>query len=703
VIVHRLQARNALKYERVDLSDLPDRGVILVTGPNESGKSTIGELLCLGLFGRTFSVPTDRIERVVRWDARSMDLEMEVTAPDGHLWRVRRNLDLDGEPGASLYCPATGTDISGWQPVTEAIVELLGYGFDSFVESFYLARRDIGPPTPRAETLKAMAGVLPLETTAENLLAQVPELERRSVGLAAEAEQIRRTLAEIGRDDLLPPRPGALDGELVAEASARIEELRSARTRIQERLPTLRAATERLVDLLDGAPLSRWEKRVEGLDGALDEVEEAMSWLGYADVTAGTEKLSGFLDKVQEGVQQFGALVRKAGARRSWIAAQLGQPGAELVPGTVGEDEADLEARRAKTRGRMRMHDRLAMGALVIAAGALALGFLPIDNLPEQARLAGRGFGLLAALAAGGFAWSRHDLAGNLTSMKLEEAELMQRRDSLEADARLLNGIVDRLMPDAIAKLRGLSGDTLAADLNAFETGAGGRLTQAGLKEKTEAAVAQRLTDVELHLGDVVTRIEADIEELSRIHELREGAASAVASREGVVETLATLELAAELAQGAARQMTHEFNAEVRQGMVRVLPSLTEGRYQYLKIEDGSLAVRVFSSEKQDFVAFEEISGGTQRQIELATRFALSEAVVRGTTGGPQFLFLDEPFAFFDAQRTRASMSALPRLSAELPQVWIAAQTPPEGTTAARHIELTLAQSELIDPSGGGF
>ena len=694
MIVRQLHARNALKYERVDLSDLPERGVILVTGPNESGKSTLGELLCLAFYGRTFAIPTERIERVVRWNTRAMELELEVVAPDGHLWRLRRELDLDGEPAASLVCPATSAEVHGWQSVTDAVVDLLGFDFETFVESFYLARREIGPPTPRAETLKAMAGVLPLEQAAEELLAQVPELERRSVGLATEAELTQSQLQAIARDDLLPPRPGALPAQLADDAKTRIQELEDARTRITERLPVLRGATERLVDLLDGAPLDRWEKRVEGLDAALDDVESAMSWLGYQDVTSGTEKLSGFLDKVQDGVRGFSELLDKARGRRGWLAGMLGEPGAEPVLGAIADDEDELDLRRESTRRTMRWHDKLAMGSLVLAAGALAAGFLPIDDLPEHLRLLGRAVGGTMALSAGAFAWSRRGLSGDLRAMQLEDAELLARRSRLEGDAALLEGIADRPMPDAIDRLKKLSGDALASDIASWEAGPGGRLTRPGLKEKLEAAVAARMGEVESHLAKLAGRIGEDIEELSRIHELREAASTLAERRAEVVEQLATYELGAELAHGAARSMTHEFNNDVRQGMVRVLPSLTEGRYQYLQIDDG-MSVRVFSSEKQDFVLFEEISGGTQRQIELATRIALSEAVVKGRTGGPQFLFLDEPFAFFDATRTRASMAALPRLSDSLPQVWIAAQRPPEGVKPEVHLELTLDRVAL--------
>jgi exonuclease SbcC len=41
---------------------------------------------------------------------------------------------------------------------------------------------------------------------------------------------------------------------------------------------------------------------------------------------------------------------------------------------------------------------------------------------------------------------------------------------------------------------------------------------------------------------------------------------------------------------------------------------------------------------------------------------------------GPQFLILDEPFAFFDRQRARASLDILGQLNQQISQVWVIAQ-----------------------------
>ena len=46
MIIHSINAKNVLKYETLDLQNLPEEGVIAISGFNESGKSTIGETIC---------------------------------------------------------------------------------------------------------------------------------------------------------------------------------------------------------------------------------------------------------------------------------------------------------------------------------------------------------------------------------------------------------------------------------------------------------------------------------------------------------------------------------------------------------------------------------------------------------------------------------------------------------------------------------
>ena len=68
------------------------------------------------------------------------------------------------------------------------------------------------------------------------------------------------------------------------------------------------------------------------------------------------------------------------------------------------------------------------------------------------------------------------------------------------------------------------------------------------------------------------------------------------------------------------------------------------------------------------------------------------ERVVRG----PQFLILDEPFAFFDRQRARASLDILGQISDQIAQVWVIAQEFEDDSHFDLHIECSRDQDKLV-------
>ena len=154
-------------------------------------------------------------------------------------------------------------------------------------------------------------------------------------------------------------------------------------------------------------------------------------------------------------------------------------------------------------------------------------------------------------------------------------------------------------------------------------------------------------------------------------------------------------EHALELLSGAIKTLSQRFNRDLGESVSRTLPIFTDHNYQHLQIED-DLTVRVFSSQKRDFMDLEEISSGTQRQIMLALRLALAQALNQRTEGGRQFIFLDEPFAFFDQERTRSTLRALPGLDEQISQIWIVAQDFPAGETFDRSLVCDRKRAELV-------
>ena len=107
------------------------------------------------------------------------------------------------------------------------------------------------------------------------------------------------------------------------------------------------------------------------------------------------------------------------------------------------------------------------------------------------------------------------------------------------------------------------------------------------------------------------------------------------------------------------------------------MPRFTEGHYEFLEVDE-DLQVRVYSSDKRNLLDLDEISSGTQRQIMLALRLGLSQELVARRVRDDQFVFLDEPFAFFDSRRMRGALKSLSELGGELTQYWVVAQRFPQ-------------------------
>jgi exonuclease SbcC len=171
-------------------------------------------------------------------------------------------------------------------------------------------------------------------------------------------------------------------------------------------------------------------------------------------------------------------------------------------------------------------------------------------------------------------------------------------------------------------------------------------------------------------LDAVIDQEQERLDKFEQLQQIKTGLKQKIDDKQHRIEICA---VADQLIQGATKEVSHRFNHKLRGLVSKTLPLFTENRYEHLQIDD-DLSVRAFSSEKRDFMDLDEISSGTQRQIMLAVRLALSQELVNRVIQGSQFLFLDEPFAFFDEKRTRSTLTVLPTLSEELNQIWIVAQ-----------------------------
>jgi DNA repair protein SbcC/Rad50 len=631
MIINSVKASNVLKYASLDLQDLPERGLIAITGPNESGKSTIGETVCFALFGRTFSLDFDELTKIIRWDETHCSVDLEFTPSDGRRYRLERFLDDAGNHSARL-APA-GADAAeeplarGVEQVADKVYELIGYEFEEFIESFYLAQREITTPHPHSYAVKTMAGLVTLEYCAEACREDHEETRAEMEARQTDLSKLQTELEELG----IEPR-------LFAELQGEHETV---------------------------------SRRVVESNLKIDSLDDAS--VAYQDALLTREKTMG--SRGRAGFWSFIFL----------LLALLSGAGWALLEKLPSQDLAVKLAEFLSSRvtfWQPQMVSWLLYTAVVCAFLFLFFSF-------RRSTLAGQAKGLDSV------AQTLSALLDDLPETDTTEAlstdpatETAEATDSPSEEAQP----VPEAEPEAVDRAARSRLSQRISDWQATtqEVREGISGEQNLLRQAVEQA-AQRKSELEQAIAVEQSRLD----KADQLRTMQEDMRERIGERERHIEICA---LADQLIQGATREVSYQFNRKLRGLVSKTLPLFTENRYEHLQIED-DLSVRAFSSEKRDFMDLDEISSGTQRQIMLAVRLALSQELVGRTVKGNQFLFLDEPFAFFDERRTRSALTVLPTLSEELNQIWIIGQAFADDLHFDLHIQCERGRESIALPA----
>ena len=600
MIIHRIHADNVLKYISLRLDELPERGLIAITGPNESGKSTIGETLCFALYGRTFSLDYEDLNKVIHWGKTHCSALVDFTASDGRRYILERFLDHGGNHSARLSLVGQGADAEplarGVDKVADLVYELIGYEYEEFIESFYLAQREITTPHPHSYAVKTMAGLVTLEYCSNSIHEEQAEL-------GATIEVARKEIAGLAKQI----QEVELDPDELPKMQAKRSTLNLRMDEYNRESSNLERASLAYQDALPKRDSALQGKGIAGFFTIVFLLLALLMGAGWVLLTRFPEHdLSGSLSDLLQGILP------------SW------QP-VWLLYVAIGLTVLFLIswARRSSQQGQLRQLEQTGQELATI-----------LDELPVV------------------------DTTKEATD---QEASIRPDHESPDPTQRnRLSGRVAAFQAE-FAEVR----EGVGKEQNLFK----------GVIKQTQAQIAQ--------LDAAIAQEQSKLAKVQSLRGMQDDLQQKNAEREHQSEVS---DLAVELIQGAMREISHQFNHKIRGLVGNTLPLFTENRYEHLQIDE-DLKVRVFSSEKHDFMDLEEISSGTQRQIMLAVRLALSQELVGRAVKASQFLFLDEPFAFFDQARTRSSLKVLPNLSEQLNQIWIIGQEFPDDLHFDHHIK----------------
>jgi DNA repair exonuclease SbcCD ATPase subunit len=691
VRITRLVVRGLRMHRDLDLELAP--GLTVIRGPNESGKSTLQRAIELALFRRVTSAdaelasfrPWGAADETRPWVRLEFVQEDEDAVRSGTLEK-----DFRGAKGTVRleYDGQTWTDPAA---VDEVMADLTGIPGEKFFRSTASVRHHEVNDLARDE------GAL-----RDRLQASISGADRGTSLVKRQLERALRDLETQGAKN-----PGRL--KVAEEAVARTETVvsageaqltslerdRDALVVAHDRRSEAEATLEERRALLERArQAERLAAEREVARERFERYRQAVTVSGQIETLEASHPSPAALPVLRQIVERLRGLDRDIAALR----AQLGDE-----PSSV---EYDIKIPEPRYKPFAWLSLVLAVGG-VVAAG--------VGTLTGQLAIAlGGGAAAVVALLLAWYARSRRRAAFDLRRQKqLREDEIARRlrgRSVLEDELK-------RKDADFKAQLASFDLDDLPAaeDLLAREDahvqaiataraqldGLVGREsveTLAPVRDAAALEIEQKTAALEM-LGPIAReprareRLEVEVRDCEGALERArddEAAARARVEQNPVDAEQVALEaerlaawreqLAALRRRARVYRLAHEAIDRAELATMRRatrylekrmrgdLEQLTDGRYRRVEVDDASLAVSIWSPDRDDWVPAESLSQGTLDQVYLAARLGLVR-LVTGDRRPP--LVLDDPFVTFDDGRAARAFEVLRALTSDLQAIYL--------------------------------
>ncbi|MES2209970.1 MAG: AAA family ATPase [Chloroflexota bacterium] len=691
--ITRLQVANLRRHRSLDLT--LHRGLTVVRGPNESGKTTLQRALELALTRRVTSASAE-METMRSWGAAEDDrptirLEFEQDEEDGmHPGAVEKA--FRGAKG-TVRLEYDGNVVTDPAQADQILAELTGVPTEAFFRSTASVRHHEMDDVARDES-----------ALRDRLQASISGADR-GTGLA------RRKLDKAIHD--LNTRGDKNPGRLKVAAAA-VGDAAAAVDQGEAALAQLERDRDRLV-------IAR-ERRAEA-DASLAERTSLLEKARQAERLAADRAIA------QERFERFSMAVSVTG---QIAALQDSHPARDPLPilrTTVGRLRA-LDARVRELRAMLsgdgdvqfelkapepqnwRPVAQVALLLILVGVGFAALSELGAITLP------GGLTGPLALVIAGSvlaLIGRRQRLVATDIGRErqLRDSEIDRRlrgrsqleQELQERDLELANQLSGLELPDMAAveallaaeEAHVASIDRLSAQLEGL-VGREPAETLPSLRDAAALEIEQKTGALE-HLGPIAKeprareRLEVEVREAERlVNQARDDEADARARVEANAvdaeavaaqaerleerrEQLATLERRGRVYErtlkaidAAERATMQRATRYLEKHMVGDLDQVTAGRYRRVRVDDTNLGIEVFAPERNDWVAVESLSQGTLDLVYLAARIGLVR-LVTGDRRPP--LILDDPFVTLDATRATRALELLKRISADFQIVYL--------------------------------
>ncbi|MEE2855801.1 MAG: AAA family ATPase [Planctomycetota bacterium] len=711
MLIRSLRAEGFLKFRKLRIENFPRRGLIGIIGPNESGKSTIGQLFQFAIFGTTHHVVRGSIIDLIHWEDDHCVVELDIEH-DGEGYRIWREMDRLGTSFARLMrisssSGAPGEEIaSGIIQVQREVQRRFHLGAGETLQSFYLAEREsVTNPEQFRAFLDRVAGIDVLHGARGDASDALDLLEKDFTSVQDEIRKndvhISRLQPNIDKIPELEIDLGDRDNK-VEEARSRVRDLQRQVELEQKKRDEVQKIQNELRSL-DSMESGEALRKCNGLIGLLqsDLMPEALR---------NQESVS---DPLRDGLEKFASSFKIRSLLGTRVEEARDSLEARVEGDQDGSIEVDLQQQKniiAEASAALKKYRALAVLVFLAGLGGIVLGidhqyqwglgeYVPLlEGFTEEPRIgflvaaAGAAFFVIACWLASRASTAKQaglDADGIVSRLRMELEVGKSSLEAARAHLALSSGGLDpgdevgecqvsavQNILDVLRKsrrdLHGEMGDKPGEHLSRSLKSPLDRV-RATLKERRKNL--DDSNDSVKRLRSKRDRIQSEIREYQnqdgRRRALEEFSNGLRKKSLEIREEMDIHRLLVELLEETIESVRMRAGPSLGKGLCRLLPHLTGGRYRDAQVTP-EFEIRLFTGEKSDFLQAHELSGGTLQGLSFGFRLAFAQAFVRAVTEAPQFLFLDEPFPAMDRMRVLRTLQALPRLSQELSQVFVA-------------------------------
>lgn len=696
MIIKKLSANNFLKYSSLTLDNVPENGIIAVCGDNESGKSAIGEAVCFALFGRTYTLTAEKILKSINWGSDKTTVTLEFKANNNNTYRINRYISDEGYLGAELLCTDENSEIlSGIESVNNKIIDLLEFDFSSFIESYYLPQAELNLHYDNNNAIRKISELEKVDAIAADIDKTIKESNELAEKLGENLKNLEYKLKKSKgfkeRIKKLSDNIGDMERTLDIIDKRRIE-LNDAKAIIPKNIEEIKDYASDLRSHIKINSYSNWLHMLEFLREKYDTIDRLQPEQNDNENDI-LEEVRDKIHDLETRLIKFEELFESVSDYREKLAVMLGESCSSAKTDTT---ESPLEARN-QLKHQIKNGRKNTLISMLFFIG-ISTGTILLLTLASFPVFTGFIYSIIGTAVSLTFLYNAHRLRLKYFTDK-EQLELVELRiKEIQRRADEIDSLIEKPLGDAIAFFRNFEGNDFAEMaehyLNKYATPLSDNAQIRNYCKELAICIRQSLEPInnslvliekeqeELrHKKISLSKKRADLKEeleqekLEHIEPeiLEEEINKDNQTRNKHYEIIRLLNIATTEIAAFSAHLRFKFSKAITASASEILPALTDNNYQSLKIGH-NFDTKVFSEKKSDFMEIEELSSGSRRQMAIALRLALCNALSEKTGAEVQYIFLDEPFAFFDSSRVKSTIDSLKNNNALPSQIFVVSQ-----------------------------